>query len=199
MKVYLCDCTETAGDPSRFLDALPPERRAYAGRFKNPVGKAAAAVGFLLVAKALREEIPGFTATDWTIGEHGKPFLPDSSPHFSLSHSDGLCAAVVHDAPIGLDVERVRPLRSALLPRFCTPEEIERCRLDPNLAVALWTKREARAKENGHGIGQNLVSLPTEGVTTLTVESNGRIFALSYTSPDPPELLFFSPEELLAP
>ena len=198
MKVYLADVSALSeGDLPPFFDRLPPGRRAYAERFGRTVDRAAAAVGFLLVAYALREIDPAFVPADWTIGKHGKPTLPNSPLHFSLSHADGLCAAVVSKSPIGLDVERIRPLRAALLPRFCTPEEIERVGRDPDLAVALWTKREARAKENGRGIGQDLVSLPTEGVTTVGVTAGGRAFALSYTSEEPAETVWLTPEELL--
>ncbi len=198
MKVYLADCSALSeGDLSRCLGALPAGRRAYAERYRNPLDRAAAAVGFLLVAYALREADPAFVPADWTIGKHGKPTLPNSPLHFSLSHADGLCVAVAARDPIGLDVERIRPLRAALLPRFCTPEEIERVGRDPDLAVALWTKREARAKENGRGIGQDLVSLPTEGVTTVGVTAGGHAFALSYTSEEPAETVWLTPEELL--
>ena len=198
MKIYLSDCAGfTEQDLARFFAALPAGRRAYAERCKKTVDRASAAVGFLLVVHALRDADPGFSVTDWTLGEYGKPSIPGSPLHFSLSHADGLCAAAVSDKPIGLDVELVRPLRPALLPRFCTPEEIERCGRDPDLAVELWTRREARAKENGRGIGQNLVALPNEGVTSIKLTAHGRSFRLSYTSEEPPETVTFPPEELL--
>lgn len=198
MKIYLSDCSGLLeNDLPRFLSALPPGRRAYAARYKRTVDRAAAAVGFLLVSRLIRDVDPALTRADWVIGEHGKPYLPGAAFRFSLSHSDGLCAAVLTFEPIGLDVERIRPLRPALLPRFCTPDEIALCERDPERAVKIWTAREARAKENGRGIGQKLTALPTEGVTTLRVESDGRAFALSYTSREAPEIARFSPDELL--
>lgn len=198
MKVYLADAAKlTELDLQRFFDALPPGRRAYAERFKQPTDRAAAAVGFLLVAKALRDADPAYLPSDWAIGEHGKPYLPGSDLRFSLSHADGLCAAVLSKGPIGLDVERVRPLRRALLPRFCTPDEIALCEKDPDLAVKIWTRREARAKENGRGIGQKLTELSEGGVTSLRVTRGERAFWLSYTADEPAEILWIQPEELL--
>lgn len=198
MKLLLSDCAGlNENDLPRFFAALPPGRRAYAARCKRTVDRAAAAVGFLLVSRLIREIAPSFARTDWEIGEHGKPRLPGAPFHFSLSHSDGLCAAVLSPSPIGLDVERIRPLRPALLPRFCTPEEITRCATDPDLAVKLWTKREARAKENGRGIGQNLVSLPVDGTASLRLSLHGRDFWLSCTGGEQPETVWIPPEELL--
>ncbi len=198
MKVYLCDCAKlTERDLFAFFAALPPGRRAYAARYRHAVDRATAAVGFLLVSRMIRDRDPDFSPSDWTIGEHGKPFLPDAPVAFSLSHADGLCAAVLSDRPIGLDVERIRPLRPAMLPRFCTPDEIALCENDPDLAVKIWTQREAKAKENGRGIGQKLTSLPTEGVTSHRLKIGGRDFFLSYTANDPPEIVTLKPEELL--
>jgi 4'-phosphopantetheinyl transferase len=198
VKVYLCDTAKwTDGDAARLFCALPAGRRAYAERYKDPTDRISSAVGFLLVARALREKDPGYTPADWAIGEHGKPYLPGSDLHFSLSHADGLSAAVLSDRPIGLDVERIRPLRRALLPRFCTPEEIGLCERDPDLAVQFWTKREARAKENGRGIGQKLTVLPTDGVTSLRIDLGERSFWLSYTANEPAEPAWIKPEELI--
>ena len=198
VKVILSDCKDvTESDLSAFFDALPPGRRAYAARYKNPVDRATAAVGFLLVSRLIREVDPTLAGLDWEIGEHGKPYLPGKPRHFSLAHSDGLCAAIVSENPIGLDVERIRPLRPALLPRFCTPEEIARCERDPDLAVKIWTRREARAKENGRGIGQKLASLSDAGVTSLRLSLGGRDFWLSYPADEPAETVAVKPEELL--
>ena len=198
VKVYLADCAKlTERELSAYLAALPPGRRAYAARFKKETDRATAVIGFLLVSRMLRDADPGFVPTDWAIGEHGKPYLPGSDLHFSLSHADGLCAAVLSNRPIGLDVELIRPLRQALIPRFCTPDEIERCKADPDLAVKIWTQREARAKENGRGIGQKLTVLPTAGTTSLKVKSGGRAFWLSFTAEEPAETVVLSPAELL--
>ncbi len=198
MKVYLCDCARlTERDLPAYLDALPPGRRAYAVRYRLAPDRATAAVGFLLVAKMIRDRDPRFPLSDWAIGEHGKPFIPGAPFAFSLSHADGLCAAVLSGSVIGLDVERIRPLRPALLPRFCTPDEIALCEKDPDLAVKIWTRREARAKENGRGIGQKLTELSEGGVTSLRVTRGERAFWLSYTADEPAEVLWIQPEELL--
>ena len=198
MKVYLCDCARlTESDLPAYFDALPPGRRAYAARYRRTSDRATAAIGFLLVARLIQDRDPRFPPSDWAIGEHGKPYVPGAPFAFSLSHADGLCAAVLSDEPIGLDVERIRPLRPALLPRFCTPEEISLCENDPDLAVKIWTQREAKAKENGRGIGQKLTSLPIDGVTSLRLKVGERDFFLSCTANEPLEIVTFKPEELL--
>ena len=198
MKVLLADCLGvTENDLSAFFDALPPGRRAYAARYKKDLDRATAAVGFLLVSRLIREVDPALAGADWAIGEHGKPYLPGAPFHFSLSHADGLCAAALSSDPVGLDVERIRPLRPALLPRFCTPGEIERVAHDPDLAVKIWTGREAQAKRNGRGIGQKLTLLPTVGIASVRLTIAGRDFWLSCTAEGPLETVELDPKELL--
>ena len=111
MKIYLSDCSDLLeNDLPRFLFALPPGRRAYAARFKRTVDRAAAAVGFLLVSRLIREVDPALSLSDWVIGEHGKPSVPGAPFHFSLSHSDGLCGSVRSAPPCSRG--SVRPTRS---------------------------------------------------------------------------------------
>lgn len=86
----------------------------------------------------------------------GKPWFPARPGlHFSLSHSGPLALCAAGDAPVGADVERVRP-RSAGLPRYvCSAGELawfegrgERW----EDFYTLWTLKEARCKCTGEGL-----------------------------------------------
>ena len=77
MKVYLADAAKlTELDLQRLFDALPPGRRAYAERFKQPTDRAAAAVGFLLVVKALRDADPAFRTVVIDLDDGSERDLP---------------------------------------------------------------------------------------------------------------------------
>ena len=61
--------------------------------------------------------------------------------HFSLSHTPGGVLAGLSAAPIGVDLERTRPVHPRLLARTgCTGAED---------FMASWVRREARAKRLG--------------------------------------------------
>ena len=198
MKVYLCDGKNADEETVKKLaDALPPRRRKQADGYKIPLDRVSSVLGWHLVSRMVRDLSPGVTVGDWIVDEGGRPGIGEGAPRFSLAHSDGLCVAVLADGPIGVDAERIRPLRPALLPRFCTPDEIARCKGSPDLPILFWTKREARAKENGRGIAQNLPSLPLEGVTSLRFSLGDRAFWISYTRDEKPEVVFLSPKDLL--
>ena len=72
----------------------------------------------------------------------GKPFFPDRPDIcFNLSHSHGAAVCAIHDKPVGIDVEKLRPA-----PR----------RLAGNMGdeafFRLWTAKEATVKRRGEGI-----------------------------------------------
>lgn len=88
-------------------------------------------------------------------GPDGKPYLPGSALHFSLSHSGSFAACAISDHPVGLDLERRGRLSDALLRRSFSPEEqaLIRAAEDPDhLFTLLWTGKESYVKATGQGI-----------------------------------------------
>lgn len=72
----------------------------------------------------------------------GKPFFPERSDIcFNLSHSHGAVACAVHDAPVGVDIERLRHA-----PRRLAGE------LNDWAFFRRWTAKEASSKRDGRGI-----------------------------------------------
>ena len=97
---------------------------------------------------------------------NGKPSLHGIEPalHFNLAHCDDLAVlALTRAAEVGVDVERVRPLRDAddIADRFFSRTESEGLRA---LAAArksaaffnLWTRKEAWLKATGEGLSDSL-------------------------------------------
>jgi phosphopantetheinyl transferase len=83
-------------------------------------------------------------------GRWGKPYFPDfPAYHFNLSHTQGLCLCALSGAPVGVDVERVRP-RRALLPQYVmTPEELSGFDGTWEDFYRIWTLKEAWCKYQG--------------------------------------------------
>jgi 4'-phosphopantetheinyl transferase len=108
----------------------------------------------------------------FSYGSAGKPSLLDrggdpgarasgSHLHFNLSHSDDLLLiAISRRGPVGVDVERVRPIAhiEEIARRWLSREEyraIRRARTDEVKArrfFTAWTLAEARAKASGRGM-----------------------------------------------
>lgn len=83
-------------------------------------------------------------------GQNGKP-LCGLPLHFNCSHSGDYVACAVSTHEIGVDLERVRPVRTRLL-RTLTPEEAAWLRAQPDRDLAffrLWTMKESWLKCHG--------------------------------------------------
>ncbi len=72
----------------------------------------------------------------------GKPFFPQRTDIcFNVSHSYGAVACAVHDTPVGIDIERLRPAPKRLAGEMNDREFF--CR---------WTAKEASIKREGKGL-----------------------------------------------
>lgn len=129
------------------LGKLSPADRAQYGTF--PSGGRAGARGrqFLLsralLAFALEETLGTVPALAKTAA--GQPYFPALPGCFlSLSHTEGAALLALSDAPVGADIERVRPIPPRLGWDFPGTEETFWQR---------WTAAEAAAKREGRGAG----------------------------------------------
>lgn len=93
-------------------------------------------------------------------GANGKPELADG-PHFNLSHSGGLAAVAICTAmPVGLDIERIRPVEAGLQDYTFSPAECRQLDLQPDESrlrefFRYWTRKEAVLKAAGCGLDRD--------------------------------------------
>jgi 4'-phosphopantetheinyl transferase len=98
-------------------------------------------------------------------GAHGKPALSPSRsrPHFNLSHSAGVAALAIAACDVGIDIEEVRPVDSAVAERFFSAGEnaVLRTLRGADWRDAFyrcWTRKEAVVKAIGKGLSLPLAS-----------------------------------------
>ncbi|MEO0531451.1 MAG: 4'-phosphopantetheinyl transferase superfamily protein [Planctomycetota bacterium] len=102
-------------------------------------------------------------------GPMGKPSVCDAPElHFNLAHSADLAICALADEPVGIDLERIRPMKNAqgLARRWFHPEEIARIEnaADPlHEFFRTWTMKEAVLKLIGVGVGEALPKVLTPG------------------------------------
>ena len=128
---------------------------------------------YALLAYAARrrwglEQLPAIART-----KSGKPYFPaHSNCHFNLSHSGTFALCAVDDAPVGADIEMVRPHHPKLAQRICSPEELAWLDRQPDRECALlrlWTAKESRVKYTGTGLTLPLrsIAVPLPPATEL--------------------------------
>ena len=135
---------ELSDDEQKLLfSCLPPERQT---RFRRGIARDEILCAYGLLCAAL------YAVLDWrelppvALSDRGKPYFPDfPGVWFSLSHTDGAVMAGVSPAPIGVDIERGRPVRPRLMERVAgtdSPDAFFRC----------WVALEAVGKRDGAGV-----------------------------------------------
>jgi 4'-phosphopantetheinyl transferase len=119
----------------------------------------------------------GMAAVDLRF-EYGKPHVAGASgPHFSVSHSGDLTLiAICQRSPIGVDVERLRPVPEAveIAERFFAPREQQQVRDAPpderdRAFLTLWTRKEAALKALGWGLSDDRVQVDASAATRVVV------------------------------
>lgn len=156
-------------EASRFqsaCQALSASRREKIDKIASLEGKRLSLGAGVLVQKALEQS--GFSEEELTLQKNpfGKPYFSQIAHcfQFNLSHSGHFvflayaCSKKEPAPQIGCDIERIRPLPSAIAKRFFTPEENRRIfeSADPKESrdtfFRLWTLKESFMKACGKGL-----------------------------------------------
>lgn len=150
---------------------LSPVERERWDRLRRPADRERSALGAALLRLAVGEAL-GIEPQDVTVrrecptcgGAHGKPSIPDTDLHVSVTHSGQWAGVAVTTAgPVGLDVEEISD-------RFSV-ESLSRMVLSPAETghdgfFVYWTRKEAILKATGDGL--------RESMTKLTVSAPGQ-------------------------
>ena len=166
---------------SRFEQALSPDERARADRFRFAVHRQhfVAARGVLRCLLGHYAEMPP-AQIQFQEGAHGKPALvaPDRV-RFNVSHSGGLgLYAIANEREVGIDIEQHRAMDdlNGIAKHYFAPDELaELGKLLPeNQNTAFfrcWSRKEAFVKAVGMGLSLPLdsfsVSLDEEPTTSI--------------------------------
>lgn len=128
----------TVAEQEQLMAVLPPHRRK-----RKSGDEALCAYG--LLRQAMGGELPAMA-----LGERGKPYFPElPGLHFSISHTHGAALVGISNQPVGVDIEKIRPIGPRVKQRLGTE-------LTEKEAFCRWTALEAHAKRTGRGVGEFL-------------------------------------------
>lgn len=158
LKLYRCDISRmTDAEFLRMYQLCDKIRQAKIDRLqKEPARKLSAAAGMLArlgIAQSLRIDPRSIS---FRTGENGKPYAENLNIHFSLSHSGSLAVCAVSDQPVGIDVEKIKPVNFRVVEKWFTEQERQYIFSDAQKTeerfFEIWTKKEAYVKRLGTGI-----------------------------------------------
>lgn len=145
--------------PSNWQQYLPPWRIEKALAYKQEKDKITSVLAFLLLRFALFKEYNTVSMPQIETDENGKPFEVNKKYHFNLSHCDTAVACALNTAPVGIDVQDFRPVKSNVVRRVCSATEQNLLSIaeQPECTfAAFWASKEAYGKYTGQGIGFDL-------------------------------------------
>lgn len=182
MRVFLCDVGNIPRDVVKKAAVLLPECRAPKADIREDAF-ATRVTGTLLTHYAVKQISPETVCEIWKKTSEGKPFIQDCPVQFSIAHASGLVGvAVSTEHPVGLDIEKVRPMRQGFAARYFSESEQAEIlsAIDPDEAlIRLWTAKEAVGKHHGTGLSGNPAVINVQNATTTVLEKEGARFALS--------------------
>ena len=144
----------TEQECERILQILPPGRKERLMKLRQEEKRQEVLCAYWVLHLALRERYQWERVPEMAQGNKGKPYFPEHPEvHFNLSHTAGAVLVGISDQPIGVDLEKIRPVSRRTMHRLeagVTEEEFFRS----------WVRREARTKRSGEGIGAMMRAEP---------------------------------------
>ncbi|UOQ84826.1 4'-phosphopantetheinyl transferase family protein [Gracilibacillus salinarum] len=167
MEIWVCRLPEVRReqDIAAVFPYLMKERSIRLQRFYHLEDRFRSAIGDLLIRFLYRK----YYGTEWNWewirrNRFGKPYLWNDSPfHFNVSHAGEWVACAVHDTPVGIDIEQVKPIDYA--EAFLTNNEYRTVALNGTPLrkfYQIWTAKESFLKARGIGLSQSLASFEVE-------------------------------------
>ena len=152
---------------SLWYSQMSEERKQRCDRYQKETAKKLCIAADHLMRTCLAKNL-GLSMEEIKIqvSPNGKPYLDENPVFFSISHSYPLVVCAISETPVGVDIEKIRPI-SGNPQRFCTEQECEYLNNAKNKdeynerLITLWTKKEALFKLFG--------ALPRQDLKTDTI------------------------------
>ena len=105
----------------------------------------------------------------YSLNEYGKPI--SEGCYFNISHSKGLVVFIKDIVPIGIDIEKIRPVEEDLKNYISSREEKEYINSDKAF-YEIWTNKESLTKCLGTGIKEKIKDIPSIPINDKKIYKN---------------------------
>ena len=195
MKWYKFDIRKFSDEEyEKWYSLMSEEKKIRVSKFRNIDDKKRTVAGEMLARNAI-SEICGVNACEiaFLLTEFGKPYVKDLNAEFNISHSNNMVVCAIHNIPIGIDVEEIRPIDLLIAKRVCDEEELkyifgylpndEDFKFSEDLAVLkrffeIWTAKEAHSKCVGKGL--SIITQPANCHFKKTIFDEEYIISIAY-------------------
>lgn len=169
MKWYKYDIKDLSDtEYEKWYSLMSEDKKRRVDSFKLIDDKKRTVAGEMLARNSIAEwcAVPP-ESLNFGIGEHGKPYVKSLAVEFNVSHCDNMVVCAVCDTPVGIDIQRIKPVNLKIAKRICNDKELETlfgytptdkdfiyCENEETLKrfFCLWTEKEACVKYTGNGL-----------------------------------------------
>ena len=144
----------------RYLSMTCGKRRQRIEKKARYEDRLRSVAGEMLVRRAVAEEY-GVREDDILLleDERGAPYIDGIDVHVSISHAGDYVVCAISDRPVGIDIEKIKPVSRRIAERTFSQRELEYLGCEGEIAseallrfYEIWTAKEAYAKMHGTGI-----------------------------------------------
>lgn len=176
--VNISDFTDS--EYNYWFSLMDKEKQKKVNDYKDEDNKKRSVAGEMLAKKMIANEC-GISPEkiNFKTGVFGKPKIVDININFNISHSDEIVVCCISNTPIGIDIEKIKPLKSNILHKVCTTEDLfyilgktlegncfELSEEQLKRFYEVWTAKEAYFKCIGTGI-KNLKSISIDTLNNI--------------------------------
>ncbi|SHH71942.1 4'-phosphopantetheinyl transferase family protein [Virgibacillus chiguensis] len=170
MNVYAVKIPEELSDYefANYLKGITNERKEELVNNLDRTESIRSLFGILLIQQVLYEKGININNISFCYNDYGKPFLyGQNTVHFNISHSGEWVVCATDILPIGIDIEKIKPIDLKIAKLFFSKEEYEFIKSMPNRTKLFtfyeyWTLKESYVKAVGKGL-----SIPLDSFSIL--------------------------------
>lgn len=161
IRVFYTEISQQTGPDvyDKLLKSFPPGIRSKILEYQNEKERNLRITGKALLAYALKQPgiQTGVSLEQYDYSVTNQPILKGADLKFSISHSGNIVVCAVANNPIGVDVERIKPVKLDLMKFYFNSASWFEIINAPDIYTEFyrhWTMREAAIKAAGFGIDQ---------------------------------------------
>lgn len=173
-KININDCTDEQYE--YWYNLMSENKKSRVDKYRFDDAKKRTVFGEMLARKAIADLCKvDIQTVEIEAQKNQKPYAKGIDVHFSISHSKDVVVCAVSDKPIGIDVEKIRPINLSVAKRVCTDDELlevfGRVPKDDDFGYTdntqvltrffkQWCAKEAYVKCSGKGLSSGLEHTP---------------------------------------
>lgn len=176
-KIYIADIKNINNATyTYFLSVLPKDIRENINLLKCEKKRYEKVIGNILIRYAIKDFF-GIPIKNQNLfyNKKGKPYIIGyENIHFNLSHSGDLVVCAVSTDEIGVDIEKIRPVKEQVINKVCCFDELKFLDNSSDKTsefIRIWTAKEAFVKRSGDGLKGDLKIIPSNKAECLKYQN----------------------------